>query len=404
MGALWLANHPEGGDPEPAPQIVTMVPPRGSGLPELPAGTTIDDPRISLRQLGRLAEDAALFDPVAAVRSAESIKGYDNREAFFGAALRTWGETDGKSAAEWVLGEYQGERLSDALYYVADGWAESDPEAAGEWFLANSDGAVLEDAVWEVLEAWGRKKPEEALEWSGKLDEITQARILNGLAEGWGAVDPAAAAQAGLAMKKELQYDFLTSVASQWAGSDPVALGNWAKTLLAEDVRSGVMSAMGKMWARTDPAAATAWASALETESDRYHIQNGIALGWSEHDPGSALEWVVENVSDPSALNEMMGDIIFNWGNLDPSGTTEWLNRQPVGAGKDGILEVFSDVIVGQDPMAAVAWANQISDTERRRQHLGELVRRWFDAEGVESLEEMKKLGVPADLIKEVGG
>lgn len=404
MGAFWLVIQPKSDAPEPSPQIVTMIPEGGAGIPKLPAGTTIDDPRISLRQLGRLAENAALFDPVAAVRSADQIKGDDNREEYFGTALRTWGETDGKSAAEWVLQEYQGEKLSDALYYVADGWAEADPEAAGDWFLENSDGPVLEDAVWEVLEAWGRKEPEQALAWSGKMDEITQARILDGLAEGWGAVDPAAAAAAGMAMKKELRYGFLTSVASQWAGSDPVSLGNWAKSLLAEDLRSGVLSAMGKTWARSDPEAATAWISALENESDRYYLQNGIAIGWSEHDPGGALEWATKTVSDPAALNEMLGDIVFNWSNLDPSGTTEWLDRQPAGAGKDSILGVFSDVIVGQDPMAAVAWANQISDTEQRKLHLRDLVRRWFQAEGVDSLGEMKKLGIPADLIKEVGG
>jgi len=181
-------------------------------------------------------------------------------------------------------------------------------------------------------------------------------------------------------------------------------LGNWVKTVLAEDLRSGVLSAMGKTWARSDPEAATAWISTLENESDRYNLQNGIAIGWSEHDPGGALEWATNSVSDPAALNEMMGDIIFNWSNLDPSGTTAWLDRQPAGAGKDNILEVFSDVIAGQDPMAAVAWANQISDTEQRRQHLRDLVRRWYQAEGGESLEEMKKLGIPADLIKEVGG
>ena len=404
MGAFWVSRPSGEAGPGTAPEIVTLVPAGGAGMPKLPAGTTMDDPRISLRQLGRLAEDAALADPVAAVRAAEQIKGYDNREAFFGTALRTWGEVDGKKAAEWVLQEYQGQKLSDALYYVADGWAETDPEAAGDWFLENSTGAVLEDSVWEVLEAWGRKEPEEALKWSQKLDEITQARILDGLAEGWGAVDPAAAAAAGMEMKRELRHDFLISVASQWAGSDPAALGNWVKTLLAEDLRSGVLSAMGKMWARSDPEAATAWISSLENESDRHYLRNGIAIGWSEHDPGGALAWAVQTESDPAALNEMMGDIIFNWSNLDPAGTTRWLDEQPVGAGKDSILEVFSDVIAGQDPMAAVAWANQISNPEQRREHLRDLVRRWFEAEGGESLEDMKKLGIPADLIKEVGG
>lgn len=404
MGVLWWINRPDEIQSETSPVVVTTLPKGGPGAATLPTGTTIDDPRISFRQLGRLAEDAALIDPVDAVRNAEKIPGHDNREEYFGTTLRTWGETDGKAAAEWVLQEYQGEKLSDALYYVADGWAESEPEAAGDWFLENTDGAVLEDAVWEVLEAWGRKDPEEALKWSEKLDDYTKSSILFGLAEGWGAVDPAGAAAAGMEMKGEIRYDFLTSVATQWAGSDPEGLGTWAKSLLSEELRFGVFSEMGETWAQSDPLAAAAWSATLEDGSDRYYMQSGIAIGWSEHDPAGAVEWAVGNVKNPEELNEMLGDIVFNWTNLDPAGTSEWLDSQPTGAEKDTILEVFSDTVSARDPMAAVAWANQISDDDKRLARLAELAQNWFDEEGASSLDEMRKLGIPNNVIRGISG
>jgi len=407
MGVVWLVTEQKAEeDSDPASTIgITMsdgAMGNGSRASSLPPGTAIDDPRISFRQLDRLAEDAALVDPVVAVRNAEKIAGYDNREKYFGTVLRTWGETDGKSAAEWTAQEYKGEKLSYALYYVADGWAESDPEAAGDWFLEHTDGPILEDAVWEVLEAWGRKNPEAALEWSEGVDEYTKSNVLFGLAEGWGAVDPVAAVEAGMAMEGELRYEFLTSVTTQWAGSDPEALGAWARSLLSEELRAGVLSEMGEIWAQSDPEAVTKWSASLENEGDRYYLQNGVAIGWSEHDPGGALEWAIDNVEDEGALDEMVGDIVFNWTNLDPTGTTEWLEKRPAGAEKDTILEMFSNGIVSVDPVAAVAWANEISDAEKRDQHLRTMASQWVAMDGSGALEKMRKMGIPENVIQAI--
>ena len=408
MGAVWLATGNRGQEESDAPVISVTMADQGQksrgGLGSLPPGTRIDDPRISFRQLDRLAENAAFDDPVAAARSAEKIPGHDNREKYFGTVLRTWGETDGKSAAEWVIQEYKGQKLTDALYYVADGWAESDPEAAGDWFLENTDGAVLEDGAWEVLEAWGRKDPEAAFEWSKELDDYTKSNILFGLAEGWAAVDPVAAAAAGMEMEGELRYDFLSSVATQWAGLDPTALGTWAQSLLSEELRAEVFMEMGEIWAQSDPEAAAAWSAALGNDADRYFIENGIAIGWSEHDPGAALDWAVNSVKDKEALSEMVGDIVFNWTNLDPAGTTEWLEQRPASAEKDTILEMFSESIVGLNPMAAVAWANEISDESMRTQQLRSLAEDWYAEEGQAALEEMRELGIPENLIEEISG
>ena len=407
MGSVWLATkQKESDDSTKAPlNSITLNGgdmEGGANSLMLPPGTTIDDPRISFRQLDRLAESAALADPIAAARNAEKISGHDNREKYFGTVLRTWGETDGSAAAEWVAGKYQGEKLSDALYYVADGWAESEPEAAGDWFIEHTDGPILEDAVWEVLEAWGRKNPEAALEWSEGIDEYTKSNILFGLAEGWGAVDPSAAAEAGMAMEAETRYDFLTSVATQWAGSDPEALGTWARSLLSEELRSGVLVEMGETWAHSDPNAAAKWGASLENKADRYYLESGIAIGWSEHDPGGALEWAINTVENQDDLNEMVGDIVFNWTNIDPAGTTEWLEQRPAGAEKDVILEMFSDNILSQNPVMAVAWANEISDRSKRTQLLRSMAQDWLALDGAGALKEMEKSGIPKNLIQEL--
>lgn len=405
MGLIWkISDSKVASSTDPVAESVTLEWDRaGSEMAaRLPPGTTIDDPRISFRQLDRLAEEASLADPATAARDAEKIPGYDNREKYLGTVLRTWGETDGRSAAEWATQEYVGEKLSDALYYIADGWAEADPEAAGEWFLEHTDGAMLEDAVWEVLEAWGRKNPEAAFQWSRKLDDYTRSEVLFGLAEGWGAVDPASAAEAGMSMSPDLRYDFLTSVATQWAGSDPEALGAWAGSLLSEELRAGVLSEMGLSWARLDPEAAAAWGKTLENEGDRRFLQEGIAIGWSEHDPVGAIEWAVSEITDREVLSEMMGDIVFNWSTLDPAGTTRWLESKAPGREKDTVLALFSESIAGDNPVAAVAWANEISDPAARENQLRETLLDWFSLEGKGALKEARNLGIPEAIIQEI--
>ena len=58
-----------------------------------------NDPRISMRQLGKTGEKMALVDPDAAVRRALEIPGRGNRKAYLGSVLRIWGEKDGETAA-----------------------------------------------------------------------------------------------------------------------------------------------------------------------------------------------------------------------------------------------------------------------------------------------------------------
>ena len=212
-----------GDNGEPSREPLTLVlDASGQGGAATPVLRDISDPRLSLRQLTAIAGRLAAEDPEEAVRRAMEIPGHDSREIYLGEALRAWGERDGAAAAAFVGELFQGRRLADALYYVADGWAEADPAGAAEWFHRNTEGTVLEDAMWEALESWGRKDPAAAFAWSANLDDYERSTAMQGLAEGWGAVDPEGAAAAGLEMKDTGHgRDFLVSVMTQWAGSAP---------------------------------------------------------------------------------------------------------------------------------------------------------------------------------------
>jgi hypothetical protein len=364
----------------------------------------IDDPRISFRQLKGLATRMAMADPVLAVEAAATIPGYDNREAYFGMVLRTWGEMEGEKAASWSAEYFEGQQLTDALYYVADGWAEADPEGAAEWFTENTEGVIFEDAVWEALEAWGRKDPEKAFAWTANLDEYQRESVMDGLAEGWGAVDPEAAIEAGMKMlDTEYGYDFVISGMTQWAGSDPIAAAAWGEAILNEGLREGVLMELGERWSLLDPLAASEWVQGIDDPGTRRFAESGVAVGWSEHDPGGALEWALQSSSEEAQREDMIGDIMFNWTNLDPRGAVEWLQTRPPGDGTDMVLEILSGSLITANPRAAVAWAGEMSNSSKREEHLRLLLKEWVDFEGQSALGEIREMdGIPANLVEDL--
>lgn len=359
----------------------------------------ISDPRLSLRDLKRLGDRLAVQDPVSAVLRAREVPGVENRDIYLGEVLRTWGERDGEAAAKWVSSQFSGERLSDALYYVADGWAETDPKGSAEWFLVNTAGSIRDDALWESVEAWGRKDTYAALAWANRLDDYLKWTVMDGLASGWASVDPPAAAAAGLEMRDDDHgHEFVITAVDHWADSDPEAAAEWTGALENARLRANASAEVGKVWALGDPGAAARWAERIPDERSRNAALLGIADGWSRHDPGGAVEWAVSAVADPALRDEIVADITFNWSNIDPTGATAWLGRKPPGPDRDLILRKFSYHVFEDDPRAAVGWAGEIADPGLRRAELDSLLARWIEVAGEPARAEILKLDLPADL------
>lgn len=359
----------------------------------------VRDPRTSLRELRRLGESAALQDPVAAVRAAQEIPGYDNRGVYLASVLAAWGERDGAVAAEWVREHFKGEQQAEALYQVADGWAESDPAGAGAWFLENTDGTVRIDALWEVLEAWGRKDPKAGAEWSAVLEEELRWEVIDGLADGWAAVDPqGAAAFAERLSDADAALDFYRSVATQWAAYDPQAAIRWAEGLKHEATAEAVHVELAEIWAAQDPEAAAKWVEQLKDTSRARWAREGLARGRAEHDPGAALTWVLSQSAGMPGDEDLIGEIVSSWSEVDPSQLSQWLDQRPRDGRDDPVLSQFSASILELDPRAALLWAAEIANPETRQQQLQQLAGEWLAMEGQRAIPEIEALGLPIDL------
>lgn len=370
----------------------------------LSASATLEagDPRISLRQLAILAGRKAIEDPEEAVRRAAEIPGHESREIYLGEVLRVWGEQDGEAAAAFASEHFKGRELSDALYYIADGWAEVDPAAAAVWFRDHTDGIAEDDAIWEALESWGRKDPRAAFAWAKELDEYARANAMQGLAEGWAAVDPEGAAAAAMELRDtEYGSDLLVTVGMQWVDRDPEKATVWAMGLQDERLRAAVVYEITDLWARTEPGKAVAWVAAITDPGARETAEAGLAKGWSVHDPAGAAEWALGTIQPQERLDELVGDIFFNWTNDDPRSASRWLDGRPAGAEKDRILQTYSSMIAYQDPEAAVAWATRIEDAPTREQHLRDLLEELVAKYGDWARRQIRGYEIPETIKRE---
>lgn len=365
---------------------------------------SLRDPRMSMRELRKTGEAAVLRDPVAAVRSAREIPGYDNRETYLASVLTAWGEQDGASAVLWITDNFKGTQLSDALYYVADGWADADPAAAGAWYLARTEGSVRVDSLWEVMEAWGRKDPQAAAIWSETLEDDLKWQVIDGLGDGWAAVDPkGAAAFAEKMIEADSGGDFIRAVATQWAAYDPAEAVKWAAKLQQEAAAEMVHVEIGEIWASTDPLAAAKWVDAQADPGRARWSREGVARGWAAHDPGGALDWVLAERSGVTPEEGLVEDVVKQWSEVAPGSVSEWLDARGSKPGNDPVLRHFSSSILEIDPQAAMVWAGEITDPGARKQQLYELADEWLSLEGAAAIPKIEALGLSIDMKELLG-
>jgi hypothetical protein len=298
------------------------------------------------------------------------------------------------------MANLKGFSKSEALYYIADGWAKSDPAQAARWFNTNTSGELLEDAMGQILEAWGRQDPHEAFAWTDHLDEFIQASAMEGLAEGWGEIDPRSAAEAGIGLwNREYGDEFLITATHQWTRNNPPEVAAWAMGIQEDALRAAVQAEFAATWAGTDPVAAAAWVSELQNREAREAAEMKIAHAWSERDPGAAMDWAFDNLDDSNHARQVAKEIMLAWTDTDPHGAATWLNAREKGSQIDSILLAFSVSIVDLDPIAAVAWAREISDPAVRRTHVRELLGIWIAIGGQSARTVIRNLDLP-ELVK----
>ena len=114
------------------------------------------------------------------------------------------------------------------------------------------------------------------------------------------------------------------------------------------------------------------------------------ALGdsWAQIDPEAAAAWAMETgTGDPRRDDKVLERVFRRWMADDIASAAGYLAEQEPSPELDGALEQYIQRIKNVDPDATMAWAESISDPDRRRSAILHVAKAWRgqDPQGLSS-------------------
>lgn len=298
---------------------------------------------------------------------------------FQGLFAHVWGRVDGERAMA-AMKEMAGARVYGGPYLAQglSGWALTDREAAKAWVDALADRRERTMAVMGFLNSVLAVDPVAASRYLEEFD-----------------LEPTG---------RRFAVRMVTDRMLDQRGTD--FAGKWAQTLEDEEMRITALGELARSLARDDPAKAATWLSRtlkLEKNEDVKAANSAvgeIAKAWARNDPKDTLEWLS---GLPASLQpEGMKDLFAGWVMRDAEAAALKLKALPVGRPRDFAIDGFATRLAREDPEAAVAWANSISDPEIKQDALVRVAQVWWRSDAAAAGAWLEESGLDPKLIREV--
>lgn len=297
---------------------------------------------------------------------------------------------DPTAAMDWLQSQHSGsERLRGMLEVIAL-WAAEDSESALLWLESNAQGLARLETLNNGVELWAERNPTEASQWiDGMANDGSKAIAAKALVAKWAESEPAVAAEwvAGLP-NGPVQEKAKEALAKSWVMQDAKAASIWA---LAEAEFNGDYDLLGKTileFSKQSPEEAESFVRDLAQANYSEIAVASHIMGRAEEDPAATAEWLARMApTDPIYSAEYANELMQTWAESDSIAASEWLSSQNPGEQRDAAISGFSESILRYEPEAAAAWANTISDADRRMEQLGRNVGIWAATQPTEALE-----------------
>ncbi|MFN0125282.1 MAG: hypothetical protein ACKV19_01190 [Verrucomicrobiales bacterium] len=221
------------------------------------------------------------------------------------------------------------------------GWASANPNAAKAWFAS--------------LEANGKTPANQ---------EYLKAGLVHGLADANSALATDFVMALGGAGDKRAK-EMMSIVAGHLLRSGGTTeAASWAAALPAGDLRGHALFEVARAQVRSDPVAAAEWASTMARDGNAGSVAYGITMEWGWRDGPAAVQWLdsLGNAETASAYGPALG----GWTKVDPLAASEYVAAMPPSEGRDHAIGGMVYTNRWEDPAAAILWANEISNADRR--------------------------------------
>jgi hypothetical protein len=117
------------------------------------------------------------------------------------------------------------------------------------------------------------------------------------------------------------------------------------------------------LWAASDVGAAFDWLQSRHPTGIPAASYAAVMAPWIEKEPAKATEWLLAQPAATAPVN-VLRNAAAGWAIKSPKSLADYLNEHPQLSQKDDLVEAL--VMHVEDPIAALDWANQIQDSERR--------------------------------------
>lgn len=268
-------------------------------------------------------------------------------------------------------------RDKDDLFKMAFGnLAKQDPgKLAAE--LQKLEGGDLREALEGAMEVLRKKDTEAAVALLDKFPQPEMDRERRKLVEQIAMQDPQGAIKVATRfISAGSGADVLGAVVESWARKDKEAALAWA----ADYQGPGAIQAkqvMLQYMAVDDPRKAAESMSAMGgAATNMVNAASHVATQYAQQDLEAAKAWV-NGLAQGPARSAAEHSLVAVWVDSDPLQAAEWIDKMPVGQGRDNSAMRLITAIKRRYPQEAFDWAGSLQDPERRREVEEDVYQDW---------------------------
>lgn len=280
--------------------------------------------------------------------------------------IAAWVERDAYAASRYFL-IHQGHWQEDLRAFFKE-WTRKSPEAALAAALRlNSDRSQTE-VLRQVLTEMSSRNPARAYQML-RSTELTAPRstFYNSLFDEWVQVDArgakAAIEQMGAGAGREAA---MRAYFRGLATLDPSLAASEAHVLPPGPEKEAAFGSILHQWLNEDEDGAFGFLASLSESPENTGFLTDLSRHAVQVNPQRTLDWALEHLGGERQL-EIACNAITRMAESDPSGAAEALKRIPYGRAHDTALLGLSYNWGQQDPLAAMQWAQALSDKSDRR-------------------------------------
>lgn len=301
-----------------------------------------------------------------------------------------------------------GPETSRLFQNVISQWGKVNPSEAMNYAMTLDSNRTRNSAVASVLDSWARADPQAALSWyarqaqenPGSVAMATQSLFRNlARADASSALERTWSLQdAGL--KRSALQAVVDTMTRAGQGDQLVGLH---RSMTEGADRNMLADLLVASWTPYAPDRAASWAMNLDDTTARSRSLDRVVSSWSADRPSAAADWVASMPPGDLRAKEM-GNVVQNWARDNVVEAANWLRRFPPSAELDPAIQSLSSTMAVNDPPAAMAWAQNVTDPRARQTAMTRVAMRWMERDPASAQQFIVGSGLPAPVIQKLLG